>query len=335
MRVRPGSSFGFLARIAAPLVAAVCAATTPGFAAAAQSYPEKPVRVVVPAAPGGALDIVARQLMQKLAESMGMQFIIDNRAGAAGAIGAENVARAAADGYVLMFTSSSVLSINPHLGAKTTYATLRDFSPVILIGYAPNVLAIHPSVPATSVRQLIAIAKARPGALAFASNGAGTLSHLTAALFMQQAGVDMLHVPYKGAAPAVIAAASGQVTVIFSAYPSVSGQMRANKLRGLAVTSAKRIAAAPTLPTVAEAALPGFESTQWWGFYGPAGLSAEIVARLNREMNAILGTPDTRKRLAVEGAEPAGGTPADLAAHHKSDYERWEKVIRSAGIKGE
>jgi tripartite-type tricarboxylate transporter receptor subunit TctC len=317
-------------------IAVACAAAilyAPVVADAA--YPEKPVRVVVPAAPGGALDVIARVLMQKLGESLGAQFIIDNRGGAAGSIGAESVVRAPADGYTLMFSSSSVLAINPHLGAKTSYDILRDVAPVILIGFAPNALAVHPSLPANSVRELIAIAKARPGAIAFASNGGGTLSHLTAALFMQQAGVDMLHVPYKGAAPAVIATVAGEVPVIFSAYPSVLGQVKAGKLRALAVTSARRIAAAPTIPTVAEAALPGFESTQWWGLYGPAALPVEIVARLNREMNAILVTADTRKRLAAEGAEPAGGTPADLAAYHKTDYARWEKVIRSAGIKGE
>ena len=170
---------------------------------------------------------------------------------------------------------------------------------------------------------------------AFASNGAGTLSHLTAALFMQQARIDMLHVPYKSAAPAVIAAAAGEVPMIFSAYPSVSIQIQAGKLRGLAVTSAKRIAAAPALPTIAEAALPGFESTQWWGFYAPAAAPADIVARLNREMNLILATAETRKRLAAEGAEPAGGSPADLGAYHRADYERWEKVIRAAGIKAD
>jgi len=303
--------------------------------AAAQAYPEKPVRVVVPATAGGALDVVARQLMQKLGESLNAQFIVDNRGGAAGAIGAENVARAAADGYTLMFASSSVLAINPTLGAKTTYDILRNFAPIILVGYAPNVLAVHPSLPARTVKELIAIAKAKPGTLAFASNGAGTLSHLTAALFMQQARIEMLHVPYKSAAPAVIAAAAGEVPVIFSAYPSVSTQMQAGKLRGLAVTSAKRIAAAPALPTIAEAALPGFESTQWWGFYAPAGTPADIVSRLNREMNLILATADTRKRLAAEGAEPAGGSPADLGAYHRADYERWEKVIRAAGIKAD
>jgi len=320
-------------RSRAALLAAL--ALTVQAVAAAQAYPEKPVRVVVPATAGGALDVVARQLMQKLGESLNAQFIVDNRGGAAGAIGAENVARAAADGYTLMFASSSVLAINPTLGAKTTYDILRNFAPIILVGYAPNVLAVHPSLPARTVKELIAIAKAKPGTLAFASNGAGTLSHLTAALFMQQARIEMLHVPYKSAAPAVIAAAAGEVPVIFSAYPSVSTQIQAGKLRGLAVTSAKRIAAAPALPTIAEAALPGFESTQWWGFYAPAGTPADIVSRLNREMNLILATADTRKRLAAEGAEPAGGSPADLGAYHRADYERWEKVIRAAGIKAD
>ena len=315
------------------LLAACASALTAPPAAAA--YPDKLVRVVVPATPGGALDVVARQLMQKLGDSVGAQFIIDNRGGAAGSIGAEIVARAPADGYTLMFASSSVLAINPHLGAKTTYDILRSFSPMILIGYTPNALAVHPSLPARTVRELITLAKAQPGALAFASNGAGTLSHLTAALFLQQARLDMLHVPYKSAAPAVIAAAAGEVPVIFSAYPSVSTQIQAGKLRALAVTSAKRIAAAPAIPTVAETALPGFESTQWWGLYAPAGTPSEIVARLNREMNAILSTAETRKRLAAEGAEPAGGSAGELAAYHKADYDRWERVIRAAGIKAE
>jgi tripartite-type tricarboxylate transporter receptor subunit TctC len=322
--------------IASWLIAPLCvvAALQPS-AASAAVYPDKPVRVVVPAAAGGALDVIVRQLMQKVGEGLGAQFVIDNRAGAAGSIGADSVARAAPDGYTLLFASASVLSINPHLGARTTYNTLRSFAPVILIGFAPNVLVVHPSVPAATVAELIAIAKARPGALAFASNGAGTLSHLTGALFMQQAGIDMLHVPYKGAAPAVIDTVAGHVPVLFAAYPSVGGQVELGKLRALAVTSAKRIAVAPKLPTVAQAGLPGFESTQWWGLYGPAGMAPGIVMRLNRELNSILGTADTRKRLAAEGAEPAGGAPADLAAYHKADYERWEKLIRNAGIKGE
>ncbi len=304
-------------------------------AAFAQNYPDKPVRVIVPAPAGGALDVVVRHFMQKLGETLAVQFVVDNRGGGNGSIGAELVSRAAADGYTLLFASSSVLSINPHLGAKTSYQVLKSFAPVILIGYSPNVLVVHPSLPAANVKQLIAIAKANPGALSFASNGAGSLSHLTGALFMQQAGVNMLHVPYRGAAPAVIDTVAGQVSMLFAAYGSVSGQMQSGKLKALAVTSSKRISAAPTLPTIAESALPGFDSTQWWAVYGPAGMSADTVNRLNRELNAILATADTRKRLAADGADPAGGTPADLAAHHKADYERWQKVIQDAGIKGE
>jgi len=303
--------------------------------AAAQNFVDKPVRVIVPAPAGGALDLVARLFMQKLGETLGAQFLIDNRGGGNGSIGAEMVSRAPADGYTLLFASSSVLSINPHLGAKTTYHTLKSFAPVILIGYSPNVLVVHPSLPVANVKQLIAIAKAKPGELAFASNGAGSLSHLTGALFMQQAGVNMLHVPYRGAAPAVIDTVAGHVSVLFAAYGSVSGQMQSGKLKALAVTSAKRISAAPNLPTIAESGLRGFDSTQWWGVYGPAGMSAEIVNRLNRELNVILGIADTRKRLAADGADPAGGTPADLAAHHKSDFERWQKVINDAGIRAD
>lgn len=303
--------------------------------ASAQNYPEKPVRVVAPFPAGGAADIVARQVLQGLSSNIGTQFIVDNRAGAGGAIGAEAVARAAPDGYTLLFASSSVLSINPHLGAKTSYDVLRDFTPVVLVGYAPNVLVIHPSVPAKSVKDLIAIARAKPGALNFASNGAGTLSHLTGELFMRRAGITMVHIPYKGAAPATIDTIAGNVSVLFAAYPSISAQERSGRLRALAVTSAKRVEIAPNLPTVAEAALPGFESSQWWGLYGPAGLSAPIVNRLNTESNKVLKTAEVKKRLAADGADTAGGTPQQLATYHRADYEKWGKVVKAAGIKGE
>jgi tripartite-type tricarboxylate transporter receptor subunit TctC len=198
------------------------------------------------------------------------------------------------------------------------------------------VLVIHPSVPAKSVKELIAVAKSKPGALNFASNGTGTLSHLTGELFMQRAGVKMVHIPYKGAAPAVIDTMAGNVSVLFAAYPSVSGQERAGKLRALAVTSAKRVEIAPNLPTVAEAALPGFESSQWWGLYGPAGLPAPIVNRVNTETNKVLKTVELKKRLAADGAEPAvGGTPQQLATYHRADFEKWAKVVKAAGIKPE
>jgi len=300
-----------------------------------QGYPEKAVRVVVPFPAGGAADIVARQVMQGLSANLGNQFIVDNRAGAGGAIGAENVTRAVPDGHTLLFASSSALSINPHTMAKTPYDALSGFTPIVLIGHAPNVLVVHPSVPARNVKELIAVARARPGELNFASNGAGTLSHLTGELFMQRANMRMVHVPYKGAAPAVIDTMAGNVSVLFAAYPSVSSQERSGRLRALAVTGSRRAQIAPNLPTVAEAGLAGFESTQWWGLYGPAGLPVAIVNRLNAETNKVLKTSDVVKRLATDGADPAGGTPAQLASYHKSDFERWGKVVKAAAIKPE
>lgn len=299
----------------------------------AQSYPEKPLRVVVPFPAGGAADIVARHFTTRLSPQLGQPIVVDNRGGAGGVIGAENIARSPADGYHLLFASSSVLSINPHLGAKAAYDVHTSFSPIVKVGDAPNVLTVHPSVPAKTVKELVAVAKARPGLLAYASNGTGTLSHLTGELFAQRAGVKLLHVPYKGAAPATIDTVAGNVSLLFAAYPSVGAQVRSGRLRALAVTSLKRMAIAPELPTVAEAALPGFESSQWWGLYGPAGLPPAVVERVNAAANKVLATDDIRKALALDGAAPAGGTPAALAAYHRSDHDQWGKVITTAGIK--
>jgi len=304
-------------------------------AVCAQTYPDKSVRVVVPFPPGGAADIVGRAITQKLTDALGKSFLVDNRSGAGGVLGADLAAHAAPDGYTLLFASSSSLSVSPHIMSKPPYDPLRDFAPVVLIGHTPNLLVTHFSVPAKSVRQLIALAKARPGELVFASNGTGSLGHLTMELFMQRAGIKMLHVPYRGGAPAMIDTVAGNTSVLFAAFSTVYAQVRAGKLRALAVTSARRIQAAPELPTVAEAALPGFESTQWWGLYGPAGLPAGIVGKLNEQVNKILGNADIRQRLAADATEPLGGTPADLAAYLKADYERWGKVVRDAGIRAE
>jgi tripartite-type tricarboxylate transporter receptor subunit TctC len=324
-------------RLSSTLLRSITAACAIGIAphAASQAYPDRPVRAIVPFPAGGAADIVARHVAQKLTEALGVQIIVDNRAGAGGAIGAEFVARAAPDGYTLLLASSSAMSINPHIMVKPTYDALRSFAPIAIIGYSPNVLVVHPSVPARTVKELIAVARARPDSLSYASNGAGTLSHLTGELFAQRAGVKLLHVPYKGAAPAVIDTMAGQVSMLFAAYPSIAGQWRAGKLRAMAVTSAKRVSAAHELPTIAEAALPGFESTQWWGAYGPAGLPASVVSRLNAEINKILRTDDIKKRFAPDAVEPAGGTPEDLARYLREDYERWGKVIRAAGIRNQ
>ena len=315
-------------------VALLSAASSAG-TAFAQSYPAKPVRVIVPFPPGGAADIVARAITQKLAEAWGSQVVVDNRAGAGGLIGAELAARAAPDGYTVLFASSSPMSINPNLTGKPPYQPLRDFAPIVLIGYSPNVIVVHPSLPARSMKELIALAKSRPGQLNYASNGAGTLSHLTGELLKLQAGINMVHVPYKGGAPAVIDTVAGQVSMSVAAFPTVSAQMRAGRLRALAVTSKRRVQIAAELPTVAEAALPGFESTQWWGAYGPAALPADIVARLNADIGAVLGSAEVKRRLAADAAEPGGGSPRDLAEYLKADYEKWGRVVREAKIRAD
>lgn len=305
------------------------AAPVPAFA---QGYPAKPVRIIAPFPPGGGTDILARVVAGKLGGLLGQQFVVENRSGAGGALGTEFAARATADGYTLLLNSSSPLSIGPHLVRKPAYDPLRDFAPVILVASAPNVLVIHPSVPARSVKELIALAKKRPGELNYASNGAGTLSHLTAELFKQRGGIDMVHVPYKGGPPAVTDTMAGHTSALFAAFPTVSVQVRAGRLRAIAVSSGKRAAMAPDLPTVAET-LPGFESVQWWGLLGPAGMSAEIVARLNGTMQKVLAMDDVRKRLTVDAAEPIGGTPAEFAQFMSTDYEKWGKVVRQTGIR--
>ena len=299
------------------------------------TYPAKPVRIVVPFPPGGAADIMARQVAQKLGDALGAQFIVDNRAGAGGAIGAEYVSRAVPDGYILLQSSASFMSINPHMNARLQYHPLTSFSPVILIGHAPNVLATHPSLPVRSVKDLIGMARARPDALSFASSGTGTILDLTGERFIQRAKIRMLHVQYKGAAPAVVDTLAGQVTMLFAAYPSIAAQARTGKLNALAITSLKRLDIAPHLPTMAEAALPGFESNQWWGISGPAEMPEPIVIRLNAELDRVLRGADIKQRFAADGAEPDGGTATEFAVYLKNDHEKWGKVIRTAGIKGE
>lgn len=302
--------------------------------AAAQSYPGKPVRVVVPFPPAGGTDLFARTVAQKLSTVLGQQIIVDNRSGAGGMIGSESVARAAPDGYTLLITSSSTHSINPHLTRKPLYDPLRDFAPVIVIASAPNVLVVHPSLPVRTVKELIALAKARPGQINYASNGSGTLSHLTGELFKLQAGINMQHIPYKGGPPAVTDLMAGQVSALFAAFPTVFGQVRAGRLRAVAVTGARRAAAAPDLPTMSDT-LPGFESSQWWGMFAPAATSSAIISRLNSETARFLGDADVRERFASDGAEPMGGSPRVFADFLRADHEKWGKVVRETGIRPE
>jgi tripartite-type tricarboxylate transporter receptor subunit TctC len=297
----------------------------------AQPWPSKPIRMVVPFPAGGGTDLFARTLAQKLGAVFGQQVVVDNRSGAGGMIGSEIVAKAPPDGYTLLVTSSSSHSIVPHLTRKPLYDPVRDFAPVIIIASAPNMLVVHPSLPVKNVRELIALAKAQPGAINFASNGSGTLSHLSGELFNLQAGTKLVHIPYKGGPPAVIDLMAGQVSVLFTAVPTALSQVRAGKLRAIAVTGAKRADVMKDLPTVGET-LVGFESSQWWGMFAPPQTPAEIIDRLNAEVTKILGDPELRARFANEGAEPVGGSPRDMAAYLKADVEKWGKVVKEAKI---
>ncbi len=300
-------------------------------AAFAQNYPAKPIRVVAPFPPSGGTDLFARALAQKLGAVFGQQVIVDNRSGAGGMIGSDMVARAAPDGYTLLVTSSSTHSIAPHLTRKPLYDPLRDFSPVIEIASAPNLLVVHPSLPVRVVKDLIDLAKARPGTINYASNGSGTLSHLTGELFKLQAHVNLTHIPYKGGPPAVIDLVAGQVSVLFTAIPTALTQIRAGRLRAVAVTGLKRVEAIKEVPAVAET-IPGFESSQWWGMFAPPATPAEIVDRLNAEVARMLVDADVKARFANEGAEAIGGSPREFAAYMKTDYDKWGKVVKAAGI---
>jgi tripartite-type tricarboxylate transporter receptor subunit TctC len=300
----------------------------------AQNYPVKSIRIIAPFPPSGGTDLFARAVAQKLGAVFGQQVVVDNRSGAGGMIGSDMVARAAPDGYTLLITSSSTHSIAPHLARKPLYDPLRDFSPVIIIASAPNLLVVHPSLPARTVKELINLATARPGAINYASNGSGTLSHLTGELFKLQTGTNLAHIPYKGGPPAVIDLVAGQVSVLFTAIPTVLTQVRAGRLRALAVTGLKRVDAVKQLPTVAET-LPGFESAQWWGMFAPPAIPAEIVDKLNGEVARIIGDAEVRARFVNEGAEAIGGSARDFAVYLKADFEKWGRVVKEAGIRPE
>ncbi len=306
------------------------AATT---SAPAQQYPTKAVRLIVGFPAGGTSDIMARLTGQKLSEAWGQTFIIDNRPGAGGNIGTELVAKAAPDGYTLLVSPGSTLTSNPAVYSKVPFDTVRDFAPVTMIAGVPNALVVHPSVPASNVKELIALAKSRPGQLAYASTGAGQSTHLSAELLKTSAGINMIHVPYKGSAPALTDIVAGQVSVMFDNLPSVLPFIKSGRLKPLAVSSAARSRALPEVPTVAESALPGFDVTVWFAVLAPAATPREIVNRLNAEVVKAIKTQDMRERLAQQGAEAIGNTPEDFAAIIKRDLAKWAKVVKDANIK--
>lgn len=297
---------------------------------AGQSYPAKPLRIVVPFAPGGPNDILARVIGQKLTEAWGQPTVVENRAGGGTVIGTEVVARAAPDGYTLLMVSTSHTS-NPAL-RKLPYDPIRDLEPVILVASGPNVVLAHPSLPARNIKELIAVARSRPGEVAYGSGGAGTSTHLSGAMVGLMGGVQMIHVPYKGAGPATIDLLSGEITwMVGTILPSMP-HIRSGRLRALAVTGAKRSPVLPDVPPVADT-LPGFEATSWYGVAAPGGTPRDIVVKLNQEIARRINTPDVRERVAGEGAEIVAGSPDQFGAFYRAEIEKWAKIIRAAGIR--
>jgi tripartite-type tricarboxylate transporter receptor subunit TctC len=324
-----------MGRRAALSLAAALATLTPQAGAAADAYPAKPIRFVVAFPPGGGTDIIARSIAQKLSDRLAQQVVVDNRPGAGGNIGTDIVAKAAPDGYTMLMGSAGPLAINASLFASMPFDPVRDLAPVTLAASTPNVLVVHPSLEAATVKELIALARAHPGGINFASSGHGTPAHLAGELFNSMAGVKLVHVPYKGAAPALADLLGGQVQLMFSTMPPALPHVKDGKLRALAVTSAKRSPAVPDLPTVDEIALPGFEANTWHGVVVPARTPAAIVARLNREIVAILHLPDVVERFSSQGAEALGSTPEEFAAYIRSETLKWAKVVRDSGAKAE
>ena len=300
--------------------------------ASAQSYPAKAVRIVVPFPPGAGADIVTRLITAKLGSAFGQQFVVDNRAGAAGHIGAEVAAHAAPDGYTLLSTPASIV-ISRSLYPKLNYDIEKDLDPVVLIASAPFVLVVHPSLPARNVRELIALARAKPGELYYASTGNGGTPHLATEIFKMQAKIDIVHVPYKGTPPAVTDLLSGQVQLMFANTLSVLPHVRSGRLRALAISSIKRSAAAPELPTVAESGMPGFDVSTWFGMLAPRGTPKEIIDRLDGEVRKIVQMADVRARLISQGADPIGSTPEEFRAYLKSELVKWEKAVKAVGVR--
>lgn len=315
---------------------ALCAVTLAFAASGArtQDYPNKPVRVIVGQAPGGATDIVGRALAQKLTASFGQSVVIDNRSGAAGSIGAALAAKSAADGYTALIVSSSY-AINPSLYRQLPFDPNRDLQPVTLIAVSPFLLMVHPSVPARTTQELIAVAKARPKELTYGSGGKGSSGHLAAELFSGMAGIGLTHVPYKGAGPAFIDLLGGQLQLIFGSIVSGMPYAKSGKLRALAITTIKRSAVMPELPTIAESGVPGYEFSSWYGLMVPAGTPRQIIGKLNAETMKALMLPDLRARLSNEGCEPVGNTAEQFAAHLRSEMARWAQVVKSTGMRVE
>src|ERR1035437_8916297 len=319
-------------KFVAGMISGIAMAALGATLALGQAYPSKPIRIVVPCAPGGSTDILTRTIAQRLGESWGQQVIADNRAGANGIIGADLIAKSAPDGYNLVMGSIGTHATNASLYAKMPYDTLNDFSPITLAALVELVLVVHPSVAANSVKELIALAKAKPGAMNYASGGQGASQHLAAELFKYMTGVKMEHLAYKGSGAALPDLLSGQVPIMFADMPLVTQHIQGGKLRALAVAGKQRNRALPGVPTVAEAGVPGYYALAWYGLFGPAGTPEKVNTKLNGEVVRILHVPGVQERLRGIGADPVGNSPREFSEFQRAEMERWAKVIRAGNI---
>jgi len=313
--------------LAAALAALLAAPAWP------QAWPAKPVRWIVPFPAGGGVDLTARTLAARIGPRLGQQFVLENRGGANGNIGAELAAKSAPDGYTLLQATTGIITINPHIYGRPTFDPMKELMPVAHAVESINVLVVHPALPARSVKELIALAKARPGQLNFASSGAGGSDHVAAELFKSMAGVQLAHVPYKGGAPAIIDVVAGQVETMFATIAVAIGPLKGGRLRPLGVTSGKRFEPMPEVPTIAEAGLPGYESSFWFSTFAPAGTPREIVTRLNGEIRAALEVPEIRQRLLESGLVAAGGTVDEFTAFVQAEARKWSKLVKERGLK--
>jgi tripartite-type tricarboxylate transporter receptor subunit TctC len=316
-------------------VAAVALAIVVAPASHAQTYPTKPVRLIVPFPPGGGVDFIGRIVGQKLTERLGQQVQIDNRAGANGIVGLEALKGAPPDGYTIAAASAGPLAVNPFIYAKLPHDTIRDFTHIANMVNFPLLLVAHPSLPVKNVKELVALARARPGQVSYSSPGSGNSAHLAAELFNSMAKTRILHVPYKGTAPAVVAVLSGEAQLTYSSIPSILPHVRSGRVRALGIGNAERIATLPDVPTISEAGLPGFEAYAWGGMIGPAHMAAPVVARLNREINEILRQKDVTDRMLAEGTVPTPSSPEEFTAYIRAELKKWGDVVKMAGIRAE
>ena len=320
-------------RLLAACAVLVTAVLAFAFPAQADTFPSRTVKLVVPFPPGGPLDATGRAIAQKLTEAWGQSVIVENKPGAGGNIGADYVAKSAPDGYTVVMGALSTHAVNPSLYPKMPFDAQRDFAPITLVAITPNVLVVNPSLPVHSVKELIAYAKANPGKLSFGSGSIGSAGHLAGELFKVDAGVDMVHVPYKGAAPAMQGLLAGDTQLMFDNLASAMSQVKAGKLRALAVTSAERSKLVSDLPTMAEAGVPGFDISTWYGLLAPAGTPPDVIAKWNADVTKILSAPEMRERLATQGAEAAPDSPADFAKFIASELVKYAKIVKASGAK--